>query len=245
MAGRRLREAVKETLTSNGSGEFDNNTRVVIAGLTNTYSQYVATFEEYKQQRYEAASTLYGPHTLSAYIQEFKKLAKAMAKGQLSKRGPSPPDLSSVQLGLLPEPTGDTPPPGIKFGDIKQDVTRGRKFRKGDRASATFWSANPRYDLLTEGTFAVVETLTGNNQWMPAFDDDDFSLYFKYSKLITSSGGGGDSGRSFGLATIEWEIPKEATPGVYRLRHFGTAKETKESPNKYFTGASSAFTVVA
>lgn len=53
MAGRRLREAVKETLISNGNGEFDNNTRVVIAGLTNTYSQYVATFEEYKQQRYE------------------------------------------------------------------------------------------------------------------------------------------------------------------------------------------------
>lgn len=53
MAGRRLREAVKETLISNGNGEFDNNTHVVIAGLTNTYSQYVATFEEYKQQRYE------------------------------------------------------------------------------------------------------------------------------------------------------------------------------------------------
>ena len=53
MAGRRLREAVKETLVSNGGGEFDDETHVVIAGLTNTYSQYVATFEEYEQQRYE------------------------------------------------------------------------------------------------------------------------------------------------------------------------------------------------
>ena len=53
MAGRRLREAVKGTLISNGNGEFNDNTEVVIAGLTNTYSQYVATFEEYKQQRYE------------------------------------------------------------------------------------------------------------------------------------------------------------------------------------------------
>lgn len=53
MAGRRLREAVKETLISNGNGEFDDDTHVVIAGLTNTYSQYVATFEEYEQQRYE------------------------------------------------------------------------------------------------------------------------------------------------------------------------------------------------
>lgn len=55
MAGRRLREAVKETLMRSGGGEFDNATQVVIAGLTNTYSQYVATFEEYKQQRYEVA----------------------------------------------------------------------------------------------------------------------------------------------------------------------------------------------
>ena len=53
MAGRRLREAVKETLISYGSGEFDDETHVVIAGLSNTYSQYVATFEEYAQQRYE------------------------------------------------------------------------------------------------------------------------------------------------------------------------------------------------
>ena len=53
MAGRRLREAVKETLVSDGNGEFGDDTHIVIAGLTNTYSQYVATFEEYKQQRYE------------------------------------------------------------------------------------------------------------------------------------------------------------------------------------------------
>lgn len=53
MAGRRLREAVKETLIRSGNGEFDDQTHVVIAGLTNAYSQYITTFEEYKQQRYE------------------------------------------------------------------------------------------------------------------------------------------------------------------------------------------------
>ena len=42
---------------------------VVIAGLTNTYSSYVTTFEEYAMQRYEGASTIFGPHTLDAYIQ--------------------------------------------------------------------------------------------------------------------------------------------------------------------------------
>ncbi|KAJ9186381.1 hypothetical protein P3X46_001959 [Hevea brasiliensis] len=236
MAGRRLREAVKKTLINNGEGDFDNETHIVIAGLTNTYSQYVATIEEYGQQRYEGASTLYGPHTLSAYIQEFNKLAEALAKGErLPKTDLSPPDLSSKQYRLLLPPWIDSPPKGVKFGDMKQDITQPKdgSFKKGERPSATFWSGNPRFDLLTEGTFAVVEMLKGK-RWVPVYDDDDFSLYFKW-KLdnITFSS----------LATIEWEVPKEASSGVYRLRHFGSFKKTYKSPVEYFTGASSAFTV--
>jgi len=42
---------------------------VVVAGLTNTYSGYIATWEEYQEQRFEAAATAYGPSTLDAYIQ--------------------------------------------------------------------------------------------------------------------------------------------------------------------------------
>ena len=45
------------------------NVTITIAGLTNTYSSYVTTFEEYQAQRYEGASTIFGPHTLDAYIQ--------------------------------------------------------------------------------------------------------------------------------------------------------------------------------
>lgn len=180
----------------------------------------------------QAASTLYGPHTLSAYIQEFNKLAKEMAKGIKSpKNGISPPDLSSVQLSLVLDPSGDSPPPGKKFGDMQQDISG--SFKKGDKPSATFWSPNPRYDLLSEGTFAVVEMLQGK-QWTPAYDDDDFSLYFKWNQ---------DNSTLFGLGSIEWEVPEDVISGVYRLRHFGSSKKTKDSPIVYFTGASSAFTV--
>ncbi|KAG4969890.1 hypothetical protein JHK82_035585 [Glycine max] len=236
MAGRRLREAVKETLISSSNGEFDDETHVVIAGLTNTYSQYIATFEEYQQQRYEAASTLYGPHTLSAYIQEFKKLAQAMAEGEnITIKGPSPPDLSSVQISFLLDPLGESPPKGVKFGDIKEDVAFPKRgyFTKGDTPSATFWSANPRYDLLTEGTFAAVERLQGE-RWISVYDDDDLSLFFKWKV---------DNSSLHGLATIEWEIPNDAVSGVYRLKHFGATRTTIISPINYFTGASSAFAV--
>lgn len=185
----------------------------------------------------QAASTLYGPHTLSAYIQEFKKLAQAMAEGENNTiiKGPSPPDLSSVQISLLLGPFGDSPPEGFKFGDIKEDIAFPERgyFTMGDTPSATFWSANPRYDLLTEGTFAAVERLQGE-RWIAAYDDDDLSLFFKWNI---------DNISFHGLATIQWEIPSDAVSGVYRLKHFGSTRITIVSPISYFTGASSAFAV--
>ena len=89
---------MQRVLLDNG---FPSNVKLVIAGLSNTYSSYVTTYEEYQVndrsaiylsvqricfpsflqvQRYEGASTVYGPYTLDAYLQEFGKLAAALAK---------------------------------------------------------------------------------------------------------------------------------------------------------------------
>lgn len=234
MAGRRLRDAIKMSLISGGGGQFNSNVHIVIAGLTNTYSQYVTTFEEYQVQRYEGASTLYGPHTLSAYIQEFKKLAAALIIGQTVMPGPPPPDLLDKQISLLPPVVVDATPLGVKFGDVKTDVPQNSTFKRGDMVAVTFWSACPRNDLMTEGTFALVELLQGQNTWVPAYDDDDFCLKFKWSrpaKLTPQS-----------HATMEWKIPESAVSGVYRIRHFGASKSLVGSIS-HFTGSSSAFVV--
>lgn len=234
MAGRRLRDAVRTVLTSGENGEFDNNVHVVIAGLTNTYSQYVTTFEEYEVQRYEGASTLFGPHTLAAYIQEFQKLATALISGQTVEPGPQPPDLLDKQISLLRPVVMDGTPPGVKFGDVSSDVPKNSTFKRGDTVTVVFWSACPRNDLLTEGTYALVEILHGQDSWVPVHDDDDFCLRFKWSrpsKLSTRS-----------HATIEWRIPETAASGVYRIKHFGASKGFM-SAVRHFTGSSSAFVV--
>ena len=49
MAGRRLRRAVAATVRE----AWGEGLHIVIAGLTNTYSSYVTTYEEYQVQRYE------------------------------------------------------------------------------------------------------------------------------------------------------------------------------------------------
>ena len=60
MAGRRLRKSLHEYIVSSGMVPADQEVYVTIAGLSNSYSHYVTTIEEYQAQRYEAASTLYG-----------------------------------------------------------------------------------------------------------------------------------------------------------------------------------------
>ncbi|KAI8016234.1 Neutral ceramidase 1 [Camellia lanceoleosa] len=234
MAGRRLRAAVKMVLTSGGNKEFNSNIHVVIAGLTNTYSQYVTTFEEYQVQRYEGASTLYGPHTLSAYIQEFRKLAVALVTSQAVEAGPQPPDLLDKQISLLTPVVVDMTPIGVNFGDVKIDVPSNSTFKRGDTVTVTFWSACPRNDLMTEGTYALVEILQGTDEWTPSYDDDDFCLQFKWSRPAKLSP------RSY--ATMEWTIPDSAVSGVYRIRHFGASKGILGSI-RHFTGSSSAFVV--
>ncbi|KAK9291021.1 hypothetical protein L1049_009204 [Liquidambar formosana] len=235
MAGRRLRDAVRRELTSRANREFGSNVHIVIAGLTNTYSQYVTTFEEYQMQRYEGASTLYGPHTLSAYIQEFKKLAAALIGGHSVETGPPPPDLLDKQISLLTPVLLDMTPSGVNFGDVKTDVPLNSTFKRGDMVTVTFWSACPRNDLMTEGTYALVEILQDKKTWVPAYDDDDFCLRFKWSRP------GKLSPRSY--ATIEWRIPESAVSGVHRINHFGASKGLFGSIH-HFTGSSSAFVVV-
>lgn len=178
---------------------------------------------------------MFGPHTLSAYIQEFKKLATALVSGQEVQPGPQPPDLLDKQIGLLQPVIVDTTPIGVKFGDVNIDVPRNSTFKRGEMVTVTFWSACPRNDLMTGGTFALVEMLDGARNWVPAYDDDDFCLRFKWSRPSKLS--------SQSHATIEWRVPQTAVQGVYRIRHFGASKSLLGSIS-HFTGASSAFVVV-
>ena len=50
---------------------------VISMTLSNEYTGYTTTIEEYNEQYYEGAFTLFGPHTLNAYIESYLKLVKA------------------------------------------------------------------------------------------------------------------------------------------------------------------------
>lgn len=185
---------------------------------------------------HQGASTLYGPHTLSAYIQEFKKLAASLFSGQAVEPGPRPPNLLSKQIELLTHVVADDTPSGVQFGDVSVDVPQNSTFKRGGMVSTTFWSAYPRNDLMTEGTFSLVELYDQRSQtWIPAYDDDDFCLRFKWSRPWRAS--------TQSHANLEWRVPATAVAGVYRMRHFG-ASRSFTGTIRHFTGASRAFVVM-
>ena len=157
MSGRRLRIAVRSVLLEKGKDQgFDNDTEVVIAGLSNTYSDYVATFEEYQQQRYEAASTVYGPNTLAAYIQEFEKLAEALATGKTVDPGPSPPDYLGDQLSLHFPVIFDAAPSGNTFGSVH--LAPKASYAVNSTVEVQFWAGNPRNNLMvSSGNLCVLD----------------------------------------------------------------------------------------
>ncbi|GBG71279.1 hypothetical protein CBR_g8701 [Chara braunii] len=236
MAGRRLRESVKRTLIERGKGQFGEDTHVVIAGLSNTYSSYVTTFEEYQVQRYEGASTIFGPHTLDAYLQEFNRLAAAMAEGKDVPQGPAPPDLLPMQLGFLPPVVADGTPRHVRFGDIRVDVAKGRTFSTGDVVEATFWAGCLRNDRMPGGTFALVERFDeSTGKWVAMYDDDDWCVRLMWKREMRLS--------PESQATVRWDVPDYAPRGTYRLRHFGAYRHFF-GHKRHYTGMSSSFTVV-
>ncbi|GAM24678.1 hypothetical protein SAMD00019534_078530, partial [Acytostelium subglobosum LB1] len=231
MSGRRLRNTIYEIMAAGGM----ENPIVLVAGLSNTYSGYIATYEEYEVQRYEAASTIFGPHTLGAYQQEFAKLATAIVNNQQVEPGPFPRNMTGHTFFFLPPVVFDEAPDG-HFGKIYEDVQPA--YTIGQTVAATFYGANPRNNYMIESTFLTVDIETSSGQWQTVLVDGDWETKFKWRMHDTIG--------SQSLITIEWTIESWAQPGTYRLTHQGYAKPSMFSDKlEPYSGTSSSFTVSA
>jgi neutral ceramidase len=223
MSGRRLRESVRKTLVANG---YPNAT-VIISALANAYSHYVATPEEFTVQRYEGASTLFGPNTLPAYLQEYNKLALLLIRGQQPPPGPTPPDIRNTAFTLQPGVVFDEG----NFGQVQ--VQPLASYSVGKTVTVMFVSASPRNNFRTNDTFLLVERQVGAN-WVSVANDGDWSTRYRWAR----------DGIAGSLVTINWAIPASAAPGTYRIRHFGNAKDIFGYLTP-FVGATNTFLVTS
>lgn len=230
MSGRRLRNVVKKAFEK---GEHSGDIQVAIAGLSNTYTNYVATFEEYQFQRYEGASTLFGPRTLDAYLQQFGRLADALVKDETLDAGPSPPDLLKEQISLVTPVLIDTAPMLKRFGDVVLDPLA--SYSKGQIVEVTFISGNPRNNPMLDGTFLTVERKDdASSGWIVVATDADWETKFMWRQTNTLLGQS--------EATVQWQVPQDAKSGEYRIRHLGYRKNLL-SGIKPYQGLSKTFMV--
>ncbi|KAL1842242.1 hypothetical protein VTJ49DRAFT_5720 [Mycothermus thermophilus] len=217
MAGRRWRNAVQAAAQASSlTGSQDPV--VIVSGPANSYSHYVTTPEEYSVQRYEGASTLFGPWQLPAYVnltlRGLPYLAPTATGGPPA--GPTPPDNRDNSLSFITGVVLDAAPAGKSFGQV---TTAPRaSYRRGEVVSATFVGANPRNNLRLEGTFAAVERLTENNTWTRVLDDEDWRLVYSWKRTNWVLG--------HSEVTITWETSEEEedVAGTYRIRYYGDSK---------------------
>lgn len=244
MSGRRWREAVQASAAEVLAEDLNaTEPTVVLGGPANTYSHYIATREEYTVQRYEGASTLYGPHTLDAYINltltHLPELADSPPPNPHSNHGPQPPINTNRSLSFITGVVVDNPPLFKSFGDV---LTQAKdSYRPGETVTAKFVGANPRNNFRLGSTFAAVERYDPNTRvWEQVRSDADWSLLYEWKRTNSVTG--------TSEVTISWEtkwetgdwsgevrlsperphgdlfVRDEGLAGTYRMKYYGDAK---------------------
>ena len=247
MSGRRWKQAIAASVTKLSLTDSEEPI-VVLGGPANSYTHYIATEEEYAIQRYEGASTLYGPHTLNAYINlttRYLPYLSATPPIFPLPAGPLPPINTNRSLSFITGVVFDRPPFFKSFGQVITDV-HPAPYHPGEKAIVTFVGANPRNDLRLEKTYAAVEQLQpggDDGDWKPIRDDSDWSLLFEWKRGSTALG--------TSEVTITWEIEDSdqavsstLSGGRFRIRYFGASKTPITGDIVQFEGVSGEFKVI-
>lgn len=220
MSGRRWREAIAKGASSILGVA---SPEVIIGGPANTYAHYIATEEEYGVQRYEGASTLYGPHTLAAYVN--LTLAYLPYLGSKDKTaqlpslptGPQPSINVDRSLSFITGVVVDNAPFFKNFGDVVTGPDAAKTYPIGQIVSTTFVGANPRNNFHLESTFSAVEFFDmTQNTWGRVRDDRDWHLVYRWRRVSTILG--------TSEVTLEWEIEDGTPAGQYRFKYYGDSK---------------------
>ena len=234
MAGRRWKSALSSA-ASDLSLTPETEPIVVLGGPANSYTHYIATEEEYDIQRYEGASTLYGPHTLNAYINLTTHYLPYLHSSRTTSPppGPYPPIYVNESLSFIRSVVFDSPGFFHSFGDVLTDARPA--YRASETVKVTFVGANPRNDLRLESTYASVEKLTDPGGWIQVRDDEDWSVIFEWRRTNSVLG--------TSEVDITWEIEQGVEVGRYRVRYFGASKAAVSGEITSFEGTSGVFVV--
>ncbi|NHJ38407.1 MAG: hypothetical protein FK731_00135 [Asgard group archaeon] len=202
----------------------------VLNCYANSYSDYTTTKEEYSQQHYEGASTIFGPNQLEAYQQEYKKLAEKIKNNEIITSA-SIIVPSQKKRRLKSRVRFDDDPMGKDYGDVL--LHPNSSYNCGEKVVVDFVGAHPRNNLRTMDTYLEIQRKE-QNDWVTIYKDIDYETRFHWKR----------KGVAHSVITIEWHIPNNEQPGEYRITHRGDSKARWSKKITPYSGISNAFKVL-
>lgn len=197
----------------------------------NSFAHYTTTKEEYSQQHYEGASTLFGPNQLEAIQQEYQKLSEMIRDNETIPQGVSFPKFSSRLKRFRTRVKFDDDPMGKDYGDVLTQPNS--SYNCEDKVLVEFIGANPRNNLRTMDTFLEIQR-TMNGAWETVYRDLDFETRFHWKR----------KGIAHSIITIVFAIPKTEKPGEYRIVYKGDSKSRWTKKITPYIGISDSFEVL-
>lgn len=226
MSGRRIRQHLLDVLAPVGVS------KLVVASVTNDGAGYMTTREEYAAQQYEGASTMFGPWTQAAVLQESLKLARKMRDAEPT----TSPEVTSdrANLQLQPGPV-ELPSPWGSPGDVLTQPPA--EAVAGDAIAFEIVAGHPDNDPRIQQSYVYVEKQSPDGRWHTVVEDRDPRLVYVWkpdTRIPASTDPfGNPTGAgvnqmlgvsSGGRAEVIWSTPRNLKLGVYRLRVVGASR---------------------
>ncbi len=242
MSGRRIKDQLIKSFTKeNGEKLVDYG---VIAGLTNTYASYMSTREEYEMQTYAGGGTWFGPLQLSAFMQEYDKLAQAIVKDEPVAAGPAPLDLRDYQHNFaFDQVVMDDVPSGKSYGQQIGEIEDKYEIGKDAAVEVSFWGSHPRNNRRTMDSYFEIINVETNEV---VRRDWDYDTEFKWER----------DGTAYSKVTVVWHLKDKnadglpehhkafpvAEKGTYKIKIYGSSKSLLGEITPY-EGTSQPFTI--
>mmetsp|Transcript_13805 Transcript_13805/g.26801 ORF Transcript_13805/g.26801 Transcript_13805/m.26801 type:complete len:754 (+) Transcript_13805:207-2468(+) len=220
MSGRRIRNTVSNAFHQRSGTPRSLDLHIEVLAVSNAYSGYLATAEEYDTQHYEGASTHFGRNQLRA-VQDM--LTRVILEDQPHQLGspvfvaqgrPAPLDVATQLLEKDP-----LLPPSVELGMVLSDILPGSAFARGEVAQASFWCARPLNSQLLVGSFCDIQRKVqqndGGNKWLVIAKDHDWPVRFYWRRKWLL----------FSVCTCQWVIPQDQEVGTYRILHRGMIEQ--------------------
>ena len=181
--------------------------RIVVSGLANEFILYFTTPEEYDRQHYEGGNTHFGRSASTLLRDELSKLVTTLARGE-----PAPPPAEfDPTNGVSTEgpPYGD----GAATGSILEQPADVERLQRAKLR----WQGGPEgLDRPVDAAFVTAQRRV-KKRWRSYDSDLGLAMLWKAD--------------SEGVHDVQWEVPRQAPAGTYRL--VVTAKQYRLESNPF------------